>query len=70
MDRSAKTGHRFFKNDTWAHRQINLGSWQKIETPGTDMVYVYKATVSPTVHHIGANVQWPNRDFVGFVIKF
>ena len=26
MDRSAKTGHRFFKNDTSAYRSINLGS--------------------------------------------
>ena len=34
------------------------------------MVYSYKVMVASTVHHIGANVQWSNHDFVGFVIKF
>ena len=42
----------------------------KTETPDTDMVYIYKVTVASTVHHIGANVQWSNHDFEGFVIKF
>ena len=58
MDRLAKTGHRFFKNDTSAIGKQILGhdKKKKHQVP-TWCTVIIKATVAPTVHHIGAKVQ-------------